>query len=703
VSEPSGDTAVNTRAGTPAPSSPARWAAAVLAAALLATFWGIGLFWWGLVLTGLFALAALPGFVLARGLYGATPLVWMVGLVWGTTLTSLVLLVLWVGGLRHPLALVLAPVIALAPALLARRWSGLLSPPRLDRRDLLWLLVVLLLVPAVVGRPYSRVGADVEDGRAYRAYFTADFVWKMAVVTEVAKGDIPPRNQFLDGEPLYYYWLPHLLSGVEYRALQSQVRLDRLLLVNGVLFGLAFLAFLYGFTRHFVGSPAWSAAGVAVAVLCGSFEGLERLLVFWRDGTPLAHLTNINIDAVSRWYYGTLPIDGLQRLLLYQPQHHAAAYAMGFSGILVLWQARAPGHPFVMLFAGACLAAAVLLSAFSALMITTMIIPIAALLLLRAGTTIAELVRGAVLGAIPIALAGGAALLLSYVDRSESLIEIGWHHMALNRLWPGFPMNFGAALPAAAVALGWMALTRNPAALPLGVIVFGSFAYYFLVNVRDVQDVYVGWRAGHLLFMATAPLAGYVLWRAAQLAPWARWTVGGTAALLVLAALPTTVIDLYNTQDITNRRPGPGFRWTIVLTPDEIEALDWVRRETPLRATVQVEPHLRNPETWALIPAFGERRMAAGLPISMVPLTPYHRASNRVLALFASETPEEAFARAVDAGVDYLFLGPVERHTYPDFERVLERAPAMFPLVFRSGGSQVLVYQVGRVVRPRAR
>ncbi len=678
--------------------------AAALTLALLATFWGIGLPLWGLVLTALFAFAALPGVVAVRGLYGpGTGLEWTLGPVWGTTLTSLVLLLLWVVGVRHPAVLLFSPVLALVPARMAGRWAGLLTPPRFTRRDTVWLLVVLLLVLAVVGRPFSKVGADVTDGRAYRAYFTADFVWKMAVVAEVAKGDLPPANQFLQGEPLRYYWLPHLLSAVEYRALASVVRLDQMLLVNAVLFGLAFSAFLYGFTRHFVASPCWAATGVALAVLCGSYEGLDRLWVFWRDGTPIAHLRTLNIDAVSRWFYGALPIDGLQRLLLYQPQHHAAGYAMGFSGILVLWQARSPGRPFVMLLAGACLASAVLLSAFSALMITMMIIPIAAVLLVRAGAGPWIFVRGALLGALPIALAGFSALALDYVDRSESLIEVGWHHMALNRLWPAFPMNFGLALPAMLAGLVWMSAARNPAAIPLGVIVSASFGFYFFVNVRDVQDVYVGWRAGHLLFMASAPLTGYVLWRATALRPVPRAVILVTAAILSLTAIPTTLIDLYNTQDIDNRQPGPGFRWTVVLTPDEIDALEWVRRETPPRATVQVEPHVRDPETWAYIPAFGQRRMAAGLPISMVPLTQYQRASATIREVFQSDTAEVAFERAVHGGIDFLYLGGAERHAYPALERTLERAPVLFPLVYRSPRSEVLIYQVGQVTRPRAR
>jgi hypothetical protein len=47
---------------------------------------------------------------------------------------------------------------------------------------------------------------DRNGARLYRAYFTADFVWHMALTAELAKGDMPPRNPYLRGERLHYYW-----------------------------------------------------------------------------------------------------------------------------------------------------------------------------------------------------------------------------------------------------------------------------------------------------------------------------------------------------------------------------------------------------------------------------------------------------------------------------------------------------------------
>src|SRR6476660_9852789 len=137
----------------------------------------------------------------------------------------------------------LAPVPVMLAALPARRLASTLVVPRLDRRDAAALAFVFLAVPAIRGRPYSQVGIDLPEGRAYRAYFTADFVWEMAVASEVSKGAMPPRNPYYLGDDLHYYWLMHLLPAVEHRAAGRSIPLEKILLVNAFAIGLAFAGF----------------------------------------------------------------------------------------------------------------------------------------------------------------------------------------------------------------------------------------------------------------------------------------------------------------------------------------------------------------------------------------------------------------------------------------------------------------------------
>jgi hypothetical protein len=167
---------------------------------------------------------------------------------------------------------------------------------------------------------------------------------------------------------------------------------------------------------------------------------------------------------------------------------------------------------------------------------------------------------------------------------------------------------------------------------------------------------------------------------------------GARRSVLTVGALPTLVIDLYNTQDTGNRRMGPGFRWTVVLSNDELAAIDWIRRYTPEDALVQVEPEVRGRDTWAYIPAFAERRMAAGLPISMVPVDKYVAASRTVTELYRMTDAHEAFARGRALGIQYLVIGPAERAVYPQFESMLDAHPEYFRPVF--GNASMRLYLV---------
>ena len=56
------------------------------------------------------------------------------------------------------------------------------------------------IVPLVVGLPFAHVGEITADGQDYRAYFTADYVWRRAVVIELAKGDVLPVNPYFSGD-----------------------------------------------------------------------------------------------------------------------------------------------------------------------------------------------------------------------------------------------------------------------------------------------------------------------------------------------------------------------------------------------------------------------------------------------------------------------------------------------------------------------
>jgi len=222
-----------------------------------------------------------------------------------------------------------------------------------------------------------------------------------------------------------------------------------------------------------------------------------------------------------------------------------------------------------------------------------------------------------------------------------------------------------------------------------------SFVFYFFVDLRGHQYVYVGWRAGNLLFIAFTVLSAYALQEIGRGTTSRRLAAAALFIVGAASAAPTFAIDLYNTQDIDNREESPGgLRWTLVLDRDEVEALAWIRALTPQDAVVQIDPFPRDAYTWAYIPAFAERRMAAGLPISMVPLEKYEKASQEVKTVFTAGTGQAAHQRAVELGIDYLFVGRPEREANPQLEDRLGQRPDLFQPVFRN--NTISIYFVER-------
>jgi hypothetical protein len=659
----------------------------------------------GIFLAVVFAWVALPGVVIARRVYGAQRNPWLpallVGPVWGFGATSIVVLLLWVAGVRNVAVLALTPLVAMLAAIPCGRLAGSLRTAEFSKRDLVPLILVLALVPLVNGRPFARVGEMRPEGKAYRAYFIADFEWAMTVVSEVSKGDVPPHNPFLAGDQLHYYWLMDLLPAVEYRAVHHRIPIEPILLYNTMLLDLGFVAFLYFFVRHFVQSPAAAAVACFFAVLFTSFEGVQQLYVFWKNDIALAQMRTLNIDAISNWKFGAFKIDGLQRLLLYQPQH-ATAWALSLSSLLLLLQSRDNGRAGVNVLAGSLLALALMVSSFIAVMVGG-VVALYQLSTLAVRARWKDLLIAGVAGGIPAGIALLATSLLHYVDSSGGqIVFVGTlNPLAVgaapgSRPYWGFFLSFGPIV-IAAIGGALIAVWRGARQLSVvALIIAVSFFFYFFVDVVDHQHAYVAWRAGHLLFIAFAPLVGFA-WQDC----WARGGATRVAAtavavLLAVTAAPTMIVDLYNTQDTDNQLPGIGFRWTEIVTPDELQALEWVKTYTPPDALVQVDPIHGGDKmangVWAYMPAFGERRETAGTPISMIPLKKYQDASERVRQVFAAKDAASAHTGAADLKLEYLYIGPVEQRVYHDLRALLDSAPYWFKPVFRNNA--VTIYKV---------
>jgi hypothetical protein len=202
-----------------------------------------------------------------------------------------------------------------------------------------------------------------------------------------------------------------------------------------------------------------------------------------------------------------------------------------------------------------------------------------------------------------------------------------------------------------------------------------------------VDKAWLPFRAGQML-LAVSPVM------IAMLIAEARNALKPLAIALIVAALiaglPTTLIDTYNAQDIYERRAGAGFAWTLVVSPDEQAAAAWIRTATPKDAIVQMEPTIRDRdlsphgwgEWWSFSPSLGERRMAAGLPISLMRVPAYGERAARVKAIFETPDKQQAWQLARSMRIDYLYVDGRDLNVYPEASRFATE-PQRFEPVFQ--------------------
>lgn len=664
-----------------------------LLAALLAVSLG-GLAWLfaggpaGWLYALVYAAAVAPGLPLGFALFGRRHGAgWIGGALLGYGVTQLALWAVIASGFAAPAAFVAAWLVLAGACLGAARAmpaSPVIPIHVWSRSDTRALLLVLLLVPVLVGATYRNIGRRDDAGnRYYRAYFTADFLWHTALASEVGKFSLPPRNPYLAPRTMNYYWTYFLLPSAVAAAGPAPLRdVQACLQANALYSALLMIGALFLLARSGVASPGPAAAAVVVGVLAASAEGLYAIVDLVSRGRPLAGLTDMNIDAVTAWRYGGLRIDNIPRSLWYTPQHTTSA-ALGLVGLTIASTAGAEAPIAAIAGAGLALGLSTTLNPLLGGICSIVYgLSVAADALARKGGW--RLLPRHAIAAIPVAAAVGWGAASKVMDGAGSALEFGFVGYARNHPVLTLLLSTGPLLLPAAAGL-WPARSRNLRAWAVGAsaLLVGLLLLY-LVRISDAS--WVGFRAGQIILIALTVLVAPVL------ASLRRRLRVALVAIILAAGLPTTLIDAWNAQDIGNRRPGPGFRWTIWITPDQQQAFAWIQAHTDPSALVQMEPVVRGRDQWTLIPSFAGRRMAAGLPISLLPLPEYQERSDRVKAIYATPRAAEAAAAARRLRIDYLYVDDTDLTAYPDGTRKFADHPELFEPVFAN--ATVRIYRV---------
>ncbi len=542
-------------------------------------------------------------------------------------------------------------------------------------------MLVLILTLAIAAPPLANAGRrDAAGNQYYRAYFTADFVWHTALTAEVAKFAMPPRNPYLQHRPIHYYWTYYIFPAVMSARGPAALRDVQLCLrMNALATGLILMSAVFLAAWAAVGRAAAAATGTALALIASSAEGLYALHRIYVRGAPLSVLRELNIDALTSWWLGGHRVDGLPRCLWYVPQH-GMSYALGLIAMAATIGAPADTPVGTTLLIGVVLGCSVLFNPFVG-GVFALVYGIAATLgALRRARPLTAVARHA-LAVVPVAaaiawcthnqmLAGAGGVLrfgLQGASRSHPVLTL-----ALS-LGPILAIALAGCIPSRSVTLRPLI----PSMLAIAI----SLLAMYLVQL-SVDTEWVAFRSGHLVLVAAAGPAAFFVARL--------WTAGrrrlalAAIAVCLAAGVPTTIIDVYNARDIHNLAMGPGFPWTIVVTPQQQRAYQWLREHTPENAIVQMDPTVRERSTWSNIPSFAERRMTAGLPISLLNVPEYRERSDTVARMYATADARAAFDIARRLRIEYVYVDEVERAAHPGgiafedwryFQRVFDDPP----------------------------
>ena len=441
--------------------------------------------------------AAAPGLTLGLSVFGRHAAGWVAGAAAGYATTSLVMWAVIGAGLASPFAFAAAWLVECAvlhaasrmiraPAVALRPWTP---------QDTLALSAVVLLVPALMGAPYQEPGAPPTPraGRYYRAYFTADFVWHMALTSELGRFEMPPRNPYMAHRGLNYYWTYFLVPAAVTSEGPAWVQnVEAALKVNAECTALLLLASIFLFAWTAGGSGPATALGVILVVLAASAEGFAAAWDLWSRGRPLAALRDINVDAITAWWYNGLRIDGVHRTMFYTPQHGLSC-SLGLLGLLASASlgVRAPTGAIVA--SGVLLGLATTLNPFLGAVFSV----IYGLAVLADGAFTRAPLRAIVShwpAAIPPALAVTWGVANAMGEGAGQALTVGWAGFARNAPLLTLLLGLGPVLlPALAGFIPDRRLPSQPARVALLGLAIALFLFYFVVLS---ERSWVGFRAG---------------------------------------------------------------------------------------------------------------------------------------------------------------------------------------------------------------
>ncbi len=521
-------------------------------------------------------------------------------------------------------------------------------PPAAQSSQPSWrqLLPLVLILMALLYFPFKNLGKLTGSGFAYRAY-AADILKHFAITNAVTYAKVPPENPYFKGVTLRYYWtvyaLPSIIlagnGDVQKAVLAFSITVDFLLL--GALFLLMFSA-LQG--RRRLAAYFFTLA----PVLFLSFEGFYLLFFKLRSFRPLHFLSltsGYNIDGLTRWWWGTPQIDTLLRTLLYTPQ---AAMSLGFFVIYLALRKKEDVPLFIppLLLVFSLFANLLVGCAFAIFHGCDFLY--LAVARRRQKLSCRPLWRQLLLTVLLLAAAVAVLALLGIIGQGSN--KFLFTPLSARALAPFLFLNLGMLL-VIGLAAGLAVLKQEP-------YLIAALAILAVIGTIRIQGF-----SNDISLKLSLPLAVILTLAAAsgvqRLPERARTWAAALIFALCLPGIFSSVIDIYNSADIGNRR------FTFYLPKEEMLMLHWARHALPQDAVVQDYPPARQEDS-SNIPTFMARRTYVGDAIHgrlFFISDPAYFQRVKALEPVLADLPARQ-GELKKAGIQYLFWGASEQQAF---------------------------------------
>jgi hypothetical protein len=364
------------------------------------------------------------------------------------------------------------------------------------------------------------------------------------------------------------------------------------------------------------------------------------------------------------------------------------AYALGLIGVTVAAAVGSRGSKVTIATSGFALGCSVAFNPFVGAVFALAYGVGVALDAVRYPRCVEALARHAI-AVVPVGCALAWCWANQMVEGAGGALQFGFEGTSTHAPLLTLMLSLGPVLLPALAGLAPDAAIAFSPAVPATTVALVSLVLLYFVRL-SVDDSWVGFRAGQMMLVSLPALLARIFERLSR--GRLRVVLAAGIAAILTAGLPTTVIDAYNAQDITNFNLAAwDAPWTVMISPEQQQAFRWIRQNTAPTALVQMDPTIRQRSTWSLIPSLAERRMAAGLPISLLDIPDYHEHSERVRVMYDTASAEEAWHIARGLRIDYIYADQMERSAHAAAAK-FDISPDFFTPVFRLG--PVAVYRV---------